>query len=338
MSYTASDVHFRLTNLRNGAAAATPETVAASDLGVNTGYGSAMLSISERGEARLLLPVAAGTRLPRVKDLPVLEIGATHLSDGAVSRPYLTVSCLHPSLDRAFADLVLAVLSRVRDGQSASVALKSAIEQLRSLFSGSPEEVAGVEKVQGLVAELVVLLRLVNRDPRAVELWRGPEDDQHDFRGGVHAIEVKSTRQKSGAVTISSIGQLDIPLNGTLELWRVVLHRTVNGALSVGSVVREIEEVAGPSPLLRKGLEVLGCPDPGATSWNRATFNLEALDAYRIAEGFPRIVAGTFGAAGPPAGVTGIVYSVDLAQAQAFALTSDEMEASERRITECLTN
>lgn len=337
VSRTAGDIRLRWANLRNGPEYDSAEAVAASNLGVDTGYGAAMLSVSAHGDAQLLLPVAAGTRRPPIRDLPVLEIGAGQLSDGQTSRPYLVVSCLRRDLDRPFADLVLAVLSRIEDGQSSSAALIAAIEELRTLFSAPPAETVEVETIQGLTAELLVLLHLVKRNPRAVELWSGPDEHRHDFRGGAHAIEVKSTRRRSGPVTISSIDQLDIPSEGTLELWRIVLDRTTNGPLTIGGLVQEIETVTGPSPILREGLRALRCDDPTADNWNRISFNLGAIEAYRVADGFPRIVAGSFGPPGAPAGITRLSYAVDLTQAKAFELSPDEMDASANRITACLT-
>ena len=336
VSRTASDIQLRWTKLRNEPATTSPAAVAASNLGVDTGFGVALLSVSEAGEPRLLLPVAPGTHRPPLKDLPVLEIGAGHLSDSKGARPYLIVSCLSIDLNRPFADLVLSVLSRIEEGEAPSSALIAAIEDLRTLFAGTPVEKIEAERIQGLAAELLVLLRLVKKNIRAVELWSGPAEHRHDFRGGSHAIEVKSTRRQSGAVTISSIDQLDIPRDGTLDLWRLVLDRTQNGPVTIMGLVSEIEALTGPSSLLRDGLKTLGCPDPRADNWNAASFNVETMEAFSVADGFPRIVKGTFGSGGPPPGLARLTYGIDLAQAAAFALTPEEMSASEDRITACL--
>lgn len=336
MSPATSEIHLRWANLRNEPATNGTISVAASDLGVNTGYGPAMLSVSAGGKAQLLLPVAAGTRRPAFRDLAAIEVGATQLSDSTRSRPYLIVSCVHADLDRPFADLVLAVLSRIQDGESAPAALTAAVEELRALFGAPTVQAVEIGRIQGLVAELLVLRRFVARSPRAVELWSGPTEHRHDFRGGAHAIEVKSTRRQSGVVTITSVDQLDIPHGGTLELWRVVLDRTANGQVTVGSLVSGIEAITGRSSLLRDGLKAIGCVDPEADAWNEASFNVELMDAYRVIDGFPRIVAGSFGPAGVPPGVSQVTYSIDLNQAASFSMSAEEMAASEDRITECL--
>ncbi|WP_162246613.1 MULTISPECIES: PD-(D/E)XK motif protein [unclassified Brevundimonas] len=336
MSRTTSDIHTRWATLRTGSTQEDPASVAASDLGVTTGYGNAMLSISPEGWTQLLLPVAPGTKRPVFADLPVIEVGANQLSDASGSRPYLIVSCREASLDRAFADLVLAVLSRIEDGESPSTALTEAVRDLRALFVQAEDESIGIEQVQGLVAELLVLLRLANRHARAPEVWFGPDKDRHDFRGGVHAIEVKSSRRRSGTVTISSIDQLDIPMGGSLELWRVVLDRTSNGAVTVARLVEDIEARTGSSKVLRERLKGMGCPDPSAGAWNNQSFNCEAIDAFAVEPGFPRIVAETFGPAGKPAGIGALKYEIDLAQAGPFALTEADMKLTEDRVLACL--
>lgn len=332
MSRTTSDIHARWTALRSNSEVEPAAAVAASDLGVSTGHGSIMLSVSSDGWVQLLLPVAPGTRRPIFADLPALEVGASQLTDATGTRPFLIVSCIDPALDRAFADLVLAVLSRIEDGDPPSAALVEAVSDLRALFGDVGDDGVSGEQVQGLAAELLVLLRLADRDPRAAEVWFGPDKDRHDFRGGVHAIEVKSSRRRSGTVTISSIDQLDIPSGGTLELWRVVLERTSNGPVTIARLVEDIEARTGHSKVLRDRLKGMGCPDPSATSWNSLSFNCEAVEAFAVEPGFPRIVASTFGAAGKPAGIGTLKYEIDLAQASAFSRTEAEMEVSEQRI------
>jgi hypothetical protein len=336
VSRTTADIHARWSGLSNSSVTDAGTEIATSELGVPTGFGTVKLGLSAEGRAQVLLPVAPGTRRPRLTDLPALEVGASQWADTTGSRAYLIVTCTDPVLDRAFADLVLAILSRIEDGEAPATALTEAVRELRALFDRPVDEAVSLEQVQGLAAELLVLQRLASKNPRAAELWFGPDRDRHDFRGGAHAIEVKSTRRRSGAVTISSIDQLDIPAQGSLELWRVVLERTANGQTTIASLVSAIEAVTGPSNVLRERLKAMGCPDPFAMSWNRWTFNVEAIDGYRVEEDFPRIVAGSFGEKGTPPGISSLKYEIDLGQAAGFALTEVEMQMTEDKVLSCL--
>jgi hypothetical protein len=236
-------------------------------------------------------------------------------------------------LDRAFADLVEAVLTRVAAGEPAKDALVTAIRDLGSLFARQESSRVDDRIIRGLVAELVVLRRLAVRHPGAARLWFGPIPERHDFRGGADAIEVKSASRSTGRVTISSADQLDPPSGGTLQLWRVALERTQGGGFDVVSLVREIEALTGPSPHLRTGLAALGCQDPDGADWNRISFNCESIDAWAVLAGFPRIVPSAFVDGVLPAGITSLSYELDPAVASAFRVDEAGMEAMETLLT-----
>jgi hypothetical protein len=329
LSSLVADIHARWNQLRAGAQA-DAHTFPVSVLPIDTGFGPASLGIDAEGRAQLLLPVASGVLRPRIEGLTVIQIGATTLRDGGASRSYLIVTCLNRNLDRAFADLAEAVLTRIAAGEPAAVALVAAITELRSLFAAPDKGAVDDNLLRGLVAELIVLQRLSARHPAAPDLWFGPIPERHDFRGGEHAIEVKSTARPSGTMTISSAHQLDAPTGGTLQLWRVALERTQGGRATVGGLVTAIEALCGPSERLRQGLANLGCIDPGSEPWNRLSFNCEGIDGWQVTTGFPRIVPSMFGPGGLPSGILKLTYELDLSAASDFSASEAEMEAMEQ--------
>ncbi|AMJ59016.1 hypothetical protein AXW83_00725 [Bosea sp. PAMC 26642] len=268
---------------------------------------------------------------------PALEISATSLTEGESRRAYIVVTCLEPALDRGFADLVEAVLTRISAGAPAKEALATSLSDLAALFArvsvGSVDD--GV--IRGLVAELIVLRRLAARHTGAPALWFGPIPERHDFRGGHHAIEVKSVSRKTGRVIISSVDQLDPPVGGTLQLWRVALERTQGGTASVARLVSDIEALTGPSRELRRGLAALGCSDPQETEWNRLSFNCEAIDAWAVEPGFPRIVPSIFPDGVLPAGIHSLTYELDPAVAASFQANETAMTDAETRLLAALT-
>lgn len=329
MSSLVADIHTRWNQLRTGVQA-DAHTFPVSVLPIDTGFGPASLGIDAEGRAQLLLPVASGVLRPRIEGLTVIEIGAATLRDGGASRSYLIVTCLNRTLDRAFADVADAVLTRITAGESAAAALVAAITELRSLFAAPDKGPVDDNVLRGLVGELVVLQRLSTRHPAAPELWFGPIPERHDFRGGEHAIEVKTTARPSGTVTISSAHQLDAPAGGSLQLWRVALERTQGGSVSVSSLVTAIESLCGPSERLRQGLSNLGCTDPHGEAWNRLSFNCEGIDAWTVTPGFPRIVPSMFGVAGLPSGILKLTYELDPSGASEFGVDGDGMAAMEQ--------
>ncbi|WP_269514488.1 PD-(D/E)XK motif protein [Brevundimonas subvibrioides] len=334
MSSLVTEIHTRWTSLRSGGVA-TPDGLPVSTLTIDTGHGAAALALDEQGRSQLLLPVAAGTRRPSLDTPPALEVGAALLTGDGQRRAYLVVTCLDPRLDRAFADLVEAVLTRVISGEPAKDALVTAITDLGALFASHDTEAVDDRIIRGLIAELVVMRRLAARHSGAPALWFGPVPERHDFRGGSHAIEVKSASRSAGRVTISSADQLEAPAGGTLQLWRVALERTQGGA-TVSSLVADIEQHSGRSAGLRSGLAALGCHDPDDKDWNRMSFNCEGIDAWTVEPGFPRIVASAFKAGAMPAGIQGLSYELDPAVAEAFRADEAEMQAQEARLAASL--
>ncbi len=336
MSSLVAEINTRWKSLR-GRDAPAGESVEVSSLTVDTGHGPAALALSPLGQAQLLLPVAAGGRRPAIDAPPALEITAAALTGDGTRRTYIVVTCLDPALDRGFADLVEAVLTRVGGGEPVKDALATSIHDLGALFARGTPATVDDRVIRGLVAELIVLRRLAGRDPRAPALWFGPIPERHDFRGGVHAIEVKSASRKAGRVTISSADQLEPPVGGTLQLWRVALERTEGGAATVATLVQEIEALTGHSPALRSGLKALGCPDPDAPEWDRLSFNCEAIDGWSVEPGFPRIVPSLFPGGVLPAGIQALSYELDPEAAAAFRVDETGMAEAEARLVAALT-
>lgn len=335
MSSLVTELETRWTSLRQGGGA-MPDGVPVSTLGITTGHGPAALALDGEGHAQLLLPVAAGTRRPSLDTPPALEVMATSLTGEGQRRAYLVLTCVDRRLDRPFADLVEAVLTRIVSGEPVTDSLVRAIRELGALFAGRPPAAVDDRIIRGLVAELVVLRRLAERHPGAPALWFGPVPERHDFRGGAHAIEVKSATRRTGRVTISSADQLEAPAGGTLQLWRVALERTEGGAATVSALVNAIEQAAGRSDALRTGLAALGCADPHSGDWNRLSFNCEAIDAWTVEPGFPRIVPSAFATGVVPAGIHALSYELDPDVARGFRVDEAGMAAQEARLVACL--
>lgn len=335
MSSLVAEIQARWRSLR-GRDAPGPAAFEVSSLTIDTGHGPTALALSPLGQAQLLLPVASGGRRPAVDAPPALEITSAAMTGDGTRRTYVVVTCLDPALDRGFADLVEAVLTRIDAGEPVKDALAASIHDLGALFARVAPDRVEDRTVRGLVAELIVLRRLAGRDARAAALWFGPIPERHDFRGGVHAIEVKSASRRTGHVIISSVDQLEPPVGGTLQLWRVALERTEGGAATVATLVQEVEALTGYSRPLRDGLLALGCTDPDAPEWNRLSFNCEAIDAWAVEAGFPRIVPSLFPGGVLPVGIHGLTYELDPETAAAFRVDEAGMVEAEARLVAAL--
>jgi hypothetical protein len=323
------------TALREKAPGLPANLLEVADLGVDTGFGTARLSIDDGALPQLLLPVPQGARLSRGDGPPLLRALVTRLAENQVTRSYLVVTCLDRGLERGFADLAESVLGRIEAGEGSFAAYASAVDDFRALFSQTPRGSVDEWRIRGLVAELLQLERLVALDCRAVRLWFGPAKDRHDFRGGVNAIEVKSTRRHTGKVTINGLEQLAAPAGGALLLRRYILEPSPGGAVSVATSFRRLLAAGASSGELLAHLKDMECPDPEAEAWNYVTFNVEGFDTFRVVGGFPRLTPASF-AEGVPAGVSEVTYGIDLGLAAHLAVVDAEAHEFEQALVKSL--
>lgn len=182
------------------------------------------------------------------------------------------------------------------------------------------------ERILGLYGELVALERVaaVVGIARAVAVWTGPERGLHDFEAGSFALEVKTSRGASSAVRIGSLDQLDPSNLRELVMLRVavvpddageglddLITRTRAAADSAGSSVRR----ATDQRLLMSGYVDLGERD---TRFER--FAVAAIEAYRVADAFPRLTRESV-----PAAVLSAEYRLDVTAAAGSLLAADDV-------------
>lgn len=233
------------------------------------------------------------------------------------------------SLDAVFAELAEEILRRITDGYQPAKAIADAVGEFRALLEEDKGTLSD-SAIKGLVGELEILRRLAIYSVNAVSAWVGPQDQRHDFRRGLHALEVKTSgRADSTCVSIHGIDQLAPPAGGTLHLIHLRLE-PAEGSLSVKSLVSGLIKLGVDKVLLWKNLELLGCSDPYSEDWNRLTYVIDKTEFYEVTDGFPRITSASFPGAGLPAGLSGVTYQLDLASANAFQLS----ECKERAVLE----
>ena len=173
--------------------------------------------------------------------------------------------------------------------------------------------------VAGLIAELLVLNRLLDRNSSAWKAWLGPTGDRHDFRSDNTSLEVKaSLRPGASSVTINGLDQLEIPTGGSLHLLRFVLEQVSDGMLSVSGLARNALSKSDNSDRLNELLAAVGCNNVDSEDWNRYSFSRESESLYEIRPGFPRLVPSMLTGGTAPHGVHEVAYNVDLSIANSF--------------------
>ena len=271
--------------------------------------------------AQDVLEVRAGMRA--VDDAPCLilqtligaealfELGGMRLSnvpdpDG----PLLILSLEDGSRRDLFATICADVVATAagagqHDAQHRFVARLDAWRQfLRDRQAGMTRQ-----ETVGLIGELLILERLLAVDPHSLDTWKSPRDGLHDFDRSGHALEAKASLGPSPTITISALDQLDTAGVRALDLLhvRLVVEPRGRGLKEIINAVTEVlpDETARRSfenALLRRGL----MPDDERARLS-PRIQLRSIDAYSVAEGFPRLIRSTL-----PAAITDAAYKLEV--------------------------
>lgn len=299
---------------------ATPPTRAsrwrAYELPVGTPWGPVALAVDADGTRHLLIPILSRTRVRSGLDGPGLALGTRVLEDDDSHTTYADLACRRPELSDLFSDLCADIVNELtRTEQPPLRAVYRVVDRWRSLFDRSGG-ILSDEVAAGMAGELVVLTRLLERDPSAHRSWRGPSGDRHDFVGETVDLEVKSTtRSDTRSVVIHGLDQLDPPTGGRLVLvWFRLADTTTTGT---GSSLLEMADralaLADDEPALLGRFAEVGYVPRTIPANDARRYTLVEECWYEVDEEFPRLTRAALDRAGMPATVTAVTYTVDLA-------------------------
>lgn len=303
------------------------------DSGIDTGFGVVRYAIGLHGEPRLLVPTS-GYHPAGLTSTSKLSISIVSLAVAGKSVRFIDIMCLEKTLNAVFAELTEAILRRLENGDSPHTAVASAIHDFRVLLGETSAPQTPESAILGLVGELLVLHELVRIDPGALDAWSGPLGQRHDFRRGVHALEVKTSgRLDTMQIGINGIDQLELPEDGTLVLAHVNLEKAKDGKLSVAELVKLLQACGVNASTLHERLAAIGCQSPDAPEWNRIAYSDWSIKTYQVGSGFPRITRSALESKSLPAGVSNLSYAVDLTHATAYELSESEQMCAFERIS-----
>jgi hypothetical protein len=185
--------------------------------------GAPTMTVTVDPEARALtLRTAAGDRIADVG--PLQRVRCREVLDGAVLEHVVEVS-FDDDLEEIYA-LLCTIADRVQlSGESFAGAIEGTLEALSALLER--RAVPSIEQQIGLAGELLVLLSLAKADglQHAIDCWRGPRGEEHDFGTKDADIEVKTTLGEQRSHWITSNTQLTPTGNRPLYLVSIQLTR-----------------------------------------------------------------------------------------------------------------
>ena len=250
---------------------------------------------------------------------------------------FLDLTCLDRNLETVFSEVTDEILARIAVGADCADAAITTIGDFRALLLESSANSVSMSKIVGVVAELLVLNRLLDRAPRAWRAWNGPRGDRHDFRCGSLSLEVKATtRPSNDVIVVHSLEQMAAPAGGNLILLHFVLEQVLDGRLSISALGRAAIAKADNPTAVRDLLALVGCDNVDASEWNAWTFRHEKETQYDVRPGFPCLTPSMLPDQRLPSGVHGLTYSIDLAAAAPFACTSGQSAEFEKAFVSCI--
>ncbi|MCX4581912.1 PD-(D/E)XK motif protein [Streptomyces sp. NBC_01481] len=298
------------------------------ELTVVTGSGPMAVAVDHDGHHHLLVPIHAHRKIRPGLDGPVLQLRKRALEDEETYQTYADLTCLRSDLNDLFTELCVDVLGAAEELPENPVkALYRVLDRWKALFRAQGRPL-GPEQLAGLFGELTVLNRLLEKDPSAHRLWRGPEGHRHDFSAATTAVEVKSSTATEGRrPRIHGLDQLEVPEGGTLCLAWFRLHRTaVSGAgtafvEAVGEALRLCDDEGALLDLLAEA----GYRPSDADLYHDVRFVVSEERWYQVGPGFPGLTGRELSAAGVPVSVLDVEYTIDLSGEAPAPLTHDQV-------------
>lgn len=319
--------------LRIGTEGDSISGVATLDSGIDSRWGRPRFALGSMQQARLLVPVSSLRRAEKAPSSDAMQVQLLPLVVRGQTVSFLDLQCMDPALEPVFGDVVDEILARISAGREPVAAVVRTLEDFRDLLAASRAREISLSVVVGLVAELLILNRLLDRSREAWRCWAGPLGDRHDFRREKLSLEVKcSSRLSSRTITISSVEQLEPLPEGELYLAYHVLERVPSGELSVASLADRALARASSATELRLRLNRIGCPDPTDAEWNRYSFQLASQHVYRVEGDFPRLVPSMIQGGCLPAGIASLEYQIEVSALQPHEIGADEFERLTGRI------
>lgn len=168
------------------------------ELPLETGNGPIVVGVDHDRCRQLVIPITSGQDVRRGLDGPALQVRKWVLEDSAVYQHYAYLGCMRTDLNDVFTTMCADVLDAAAALPSNPFkALYRVIDKWKARFRTS-EVPLGTGQVGGLCGDLVVLTRLLERDPCAHQLWTGLSGHEHDFASAHTALEVKVTSGLQG--------------------------------------------------------------------------------------------------------------------------------------------
>lgn len=292
------------------------------DSGVECAEGVVFHAVDSAGRLTVLVPLSTSDVGFVDWNSKALSLEFKPLEFHNELSPFLILQCTDDKLNSQFALLADEVLDAIE--LQPAYALKSTLATLdrwRRLFESDKPGILGPAQLAGLLAELLVLERLVDaHGPKALSTWQGPNGNRHDFVLSSCSIEVKATTNHNNmVVTVHGGKQLLAPEAADLFVHAFQMEPSPEGISVPDKIADLIALGVGRLDLLAK-LDGAKYSDAHSKLYGSIRFSPLMDKAFKVDSAFPRITAETVCPPDVLERLSDISYAVDLGQLESSPL------------------
>jgi len=272
----------------------------------------------------LLIPVLDGNFADDVKSRGVHILCQKSNLEGKEVY-FIDLVCHLDHLKELMNIVIIEILKKLKeDNKNPYKTCKIVIDQWRELIGKTRSHILSEKKLQGLFGELWYLRKLIEIDLIAIDYWKGPLSEPHDFLNKNIAIEVKTTAKKGRFFSINGIEQLKVPSDGELYLCAIKLKKVESGGYSVPELIESIIDKGINLSKLLALLTEIGYFIADIKYYKQKRYEIIENRVYEVDEKFPKIIWESFKNNKLPENIIDIKYIIDLNSEPPLPLTEIE--------------
>ncbi|MBL0749254.1 PD-(D/E)XK motif protein [Nocardioides baculatus] len=274
-------------------------------------HGPVRVALDDSGLPHVLVPLDSDVDIARDAGSRGVTLSARTLVLNGQEIVFADLACLDAKLTLVFEHLADDALQRLAaSSEHPEAILATVLGEWRQLLQVASLDRLDRETAMGLAAELEVLTLLAKSAPaEALNAWRGPAQEPHDFVHGRHALEVKSTAAVDPSfIRISNLDQLDSSLVDRLHL--VVVHfREEAAGKTLDDRMRELFAAGVDKQALIRKVSQYGYTFESDV--DAARFTSRGIRLWHVSNNFPGLTRARLPEAATR-GVSRVSYYVDL--------------------------
>ena len=260
------------------------------------------------------LYVEVSDKIGKLKASKSFDIKIVKMDNGKLK---LFISLLEENLSDVFISMIADLLNFSLKGTNYVNASNLFIQryiQWDKLFKRNLKDIMSLELQQGLIGELWFLYGKIKENTlskqQVLDGWFGPECEHQDFYYGDRWFEIKTVKENSDKVTISSMQQLSLENQGTLIIY--YLHRCDKNSSSfslndlVKRIYTDLEDNLNLIDTFKIKLSLYGYIE--REEYGEKYYTVISKRKYNVDNDFPRLLANNI----PPA-VVNARYSLSIA-------------------------